>query len=172
MRVFKKLTIISILGFCFFNLSAQEGFMGGVGPTYELNNDLAGTNARLYYGPNEKFCFGPEASYYPYQKINDEYEASIIDLNINAHYIFEVTHKLGIYPVSGLNFTIEKERLIEFKDDVFEEEELGLNYGLGAHYNLGKIFAFVEFKGVIGQLNDEFLTAGILFNLSKKKEHH
>ena len=165
MQVFKKITIIYILLSSFSTLNAQEGFIVGVGPTYEFNNEAVGVNGRLYYGVNEKFCFGPEISFYPYQDIDDEYEVSIIDLNINAHYIFEITEKLGLYPLSGLNYTIERERLIEFNDNLLEEKELGLNYGLGAHYNLGGLFVFLEFKGIIGELNDEFLTAGVLFRL-------
>ena len=168
MQVF-KIFIIYCLLFNILKISAQQGFIGGLGPTYELNNDAIGINSRFYYGPTDTFCFGPEISFFPYQQINDQYEASILDLNLNAHYIFELSHKIGVYPLSGLNYTIEKERLVN-ESNPDEEKEIGLNYGLGAHYNLGKFFAFIEFKGIIGKLSDEFVTVGVIFNLSSKKE--
>jgi len=169
MQVFKTLFICYTLFFSAFKTHAQQGFIAGLGPTYELNNETIGINGRFYYGPTEKFCFGPEVSYFPYQKIDEEYETSIIDLNVNAHYIFEVNHRVGIYPLSGLNYTIEKERLIDVNENE-KENEIGLNYGLGSHYNLGRVFAFIEFKGITGKLNDEFITLGVIFNLSQKNE--
>ena len=168
MQVFKSFVFYCLV-FSVFKISAQQGFMAGLGPTYDFNNNAIGVNSRLYYGPTEVFCFGPEVSFFPYQQIDDQYEASILDLNLNAHYIFELSHKIGVYPLSGLNYTIEKERLVN-ESNPDEEKEIGLNYGLGAHYNLGKFFAFIEFKGIIGKLSDEFVTVGVIFNLSNKKE--
>ena len=53
-------------------------------------------------------------------------------------------------------------------------DEFGLNYGLGVHYNLGNFYVFGEFKGIAGQLNDQFLTAGVIFSLKRfeKESHH
>ncbi len=153
---------------------AQQGWMIGIAPSLELNEELLGINTRVYYGPNDHFCFGPEITFFPYQEIDNEYELKVTELNINAHYIFELTHKLGVYPLTGINYTIEKERLIEQSRESEEEDEFGLNYGLGAHYNLGKLFAFAEFKGIAGKLNDEFISIGVIFSLSgqqEKKEH-
>ncbi|WP_425234406.1 hypothetical protein [Ulvibacterium sp.] len=154
------------------DLNAQEGLMGGGGPSFELDENLFGINARLFYGTDPTFCFGPEVTFFPYQEIDEEYELSVIDLNANAHYIVEISHKLGIYPLGGINYTIEKERLISDTDDMEEVSEFGLNYGLGAHYNLHHFFIFAEFKGVAGQLNDEFFTAGIILPLGKSNEEN
>ncbi|MGB5818669.1 MAG: outer membrane beta-barrel protein [Saonia sp.] len=150
---------------------AQQGYMLGVGPTLEVDQSLLGVNGRFYYGPNEHFCFGPEVSFYPYQEIDDENELQITELNLNAHYIFEASHKLGIYPLTGINYTIENERLISISEESGEEKEFGLNYGFGAHYNLEHFFVFAEFKGIVGQLSDEFVTVGIIFSLSKPSEN-
>ena len=114
MQVYKYLFII-----CFALLSqiiisqeiekkeSEQSFIVGFGPTFELNNGLTGINGRLYYGVNESFCFGPEISYFPYQSIDKGNEKSILDLNINAHYIFELSEKIGFYPLTGINYTIE-----------------------------------------------------------------
>ncbi len=160
--------------FIFFWISmsihSQQGWMAGVAPSLELKENLLGINTRIYYGPNDHFCFGPEVSFFPYQEIDNEYELKVTELNFNAHYIVELTHDFGIYPLSGINLTIEKERLIEVTDENKEEDGFGLNYGLGIHYNLGKLFAFAEFKGVTGKLKDEFMTIGVIFLFSKPKD--
>ena len=175
MRVFKKYFCqISLILIVCKTAVSQENFIIGVGSTLEFNESIFGANLRAYYGINKQFCFGPEVSYFPYQDIDEEYQLSIVDLNFNAHYIFEIDHKLGIYPLSGINYTIEKERLIEDKDRTAQEEEFGLNYGLGVHYNFGHFFLFGEFKGIVGQLNDHFVTVGAIFSIKrfKKETHH
>lgn len=150
---------------------SQESLIPGAGPTLELEEELVGINARLYYGVNEQICFGPEVSFFPYKEIDDEVEKSILDLNLNAHYIFEITEKLGFYPLSGINYTIENERLIENTESEEDEKAFGINYGAGFHYNLFKdVFVFAEFKGIIGQLNAQFITTGVIINIPFKKE--
>ena len=153
---------------------AQENFVVGVGSSLELDENIFGANFRTYYGLNKQFCFGPEVSYFPFQEIDEEYQLSIVDLNFNAHYIFEINHELGVYPLSGFNYTIEKERLINDNNKSIQVEELGLNYGLGLHYNFGNFYLFGEFKGIVGQLNDHFLTLGAIFSLKRFNEenHH
>ncbi|GAA4272761.1 outer membrane beta-barrel protein [Aquimarina gracilis] len=164
-----KLWLVLLL-FSEVNVYAQQGWMLGIAPSLEMNEQLLGINGRIYYGPNDHFCFGPEVTFFPYQEINEEYELSLTELNLNTHYIFELTHKLGIYPLAGLNYSIEKERLINQNTQTKEENEFGLNYGFGAHYNLKKLFAFIEFKGVAGKLNDEFISAGVIFSIFRKTQ--
>ena len=155
-------------------LHSQQGWMLGGGPTLELDEQLFGANARLFYGLNEKVCFGPEVAFYPYQEIDDEYELQIVDLNANIHYIFELSHSFAFYPLGGVNYTIERERLLEESEEVKTENDFGLNYGGGFHLNLGSFFAFAEFKGILGSLNDDFVTIGVIFPISgnEDKNHH
>lgn len=148
-------------------ISAQQGWMGGAGPSLAFEQEIFGVNARLYYGPNETFCFGPEVTVFPYQGVAEGYEISLVDLNMNAHYIFELSHAVGVYPLAGFNYSLERERLILDKDEIEKENATGLNYGFGIHFNLNHLFLFSEFKGVTGALNDQFVTAGIIFSLFK-----
>nr|WP_299342628.1 hypothetical protein [Allomuricauda sp.] len=145
---------------------AQEGFMLGVGPTLTSENSLLGTNARVYYGTSPKFCFGPEISIFPYQKTTDEVEERLFEANLNAHYLFEFAHRFEVYPLTGVNYTIENERSAT---DLEEEEHsaAGINFGLGLHYSFGQVLVFSEFKSVVGELNDEFFTLGAVFMLKK-----
>jgi len=166
-----KESLLLLLLIVAVEVHSQESIILGVGPTLELEEELVGINARAYYGVNENICFGPEVSFFPYQEIGEEEEKSILDLNVNAHYIFEIGEKLGLYPLSGINYTIESERLIEEPEIDNEEEAIGINYGAGIHYNLYKeAFIFAEFKGIIGQLNAQFITAGFIIDLPFKKE--
>ncbi len=152
---------------------AQEGFTAGFGGALETADELYGVNLRVFYAINEHFCFGPEVSIFPFQDINNDVEKSITDLNINAHYILEATHNLGVYPLLGVNYTIEDERNVQNNAISEKIEAIGINYGFGAHYKIKNVFLFAEFKSIIGELSAEFITAGIIFSLPKKhKEKH
>ncbi len=153
----------------------QEGnsILIGLAPTLALEESLYGVNGRFYYGVNEAFCFGPEISYFPYQDSGHHFEKMIIDLNVNAHYIIELSEKIGLYPLSGINYTIEKERLLDDTNESEKEEEFGINYGVGVHYRFNNFFVFSEFKGILGQLSAEFISAGVIFDIeirSKKSK--
>ena len=164
-----KIKFLFLLLFTTIETQAQEeqGWLLGIAPSFELDEELIGTNIRVYYGVNEHFCFGPEASIFTFQSINSEQDIAISDLNFNAHYIFEIANKLGVYPLTGLNYTIETERTL----DVIEREEaFAINYGFGIHYKVGELFIFSEFKGITGELKDEFITAGVIYSFPSKKE--
>lgn len=154
-------------------LFSQEGWMPGIGPTTAPAPSLIGMNARVYYGVNERFCFGPEFSIFPYQETSNDYETALWEANFNAHYVFELAHRFGTYPLAGLNYTNEDERLIANSNDVESHNAFGVNYGLGFHYNINRVLLFTEFKGVIGQLSDEFFTVGAVVLLKKpdNKQH-
>ncbi len=170
-------TPVFVLMILFFSLSKsfgqETGFIGGVGSAYAFNDDLLGANGRFYYGLNEAFCFGPEISFFPYQDVDEANQIQLLDISFNGHYIIEFTEKFGVYPLTGVNFTSERERLIEDTDEIETIDELGINYGFGVHYNISSVYIFTEFSGIIGQLSDEFITAGVIFHLGKKeKEKH
>ncbi len=133
-------------------MQAQENWFFGVGPTLEINESLFGANIRAYYGPNEELCFGPEVSIFPFQQVNEEEEISLLDLNINAHYVFEIAHGLGVYPISGINYSIENIRFLESPEEEERIAAIGLNYGAGLHFNFNKIFLFAEYKGILSEL--------------------
>ena len=117
--------------------------------SFELNT--VGVNGRLYYNVNHHICFGPEVSYF---KKN---EVSIIDLNFVGHYIFEVEKlKIGIYPLVGINYTIENEPL-------HQNKEVGLVFGAGLHKTFNKLFVFGEFSHVQSHLKDNFVTVGAMY---------
>lgn len=175
-----KFKILAIL-FCSLVSSSLSGQMEppfllpGVAAIYSSNLETAGINARVYYGIDHQYCFGPEISYF--RRSNGEEELSLFEANVNLHYIVELNKSLGVYPLAGINYTIETE--IEnkgFDEERFRENAFGFNIGGGFHYAVGSILFFAEYKYVISSLDDHFVTAGALVSFSlagkNKQKHH
>ena len=124
----------------------------GIGVPYSTAINQIGINLRMYFNIGEHICFGPEYSYFR----NDEYE--IVDFDLIGHYIFE-TPIVGIYPLFGVNYTVETDRV--FDDEV--EEEFGLIYGLGVHRNVAGVTFFAEYSRVEFGIDDQFVTGGVMY---------
>ncbi len=86
---------------------AQRFSLGG-GTPYSFSAETPGVNLRAYYNVNERFCFGPEYTFFlPRKKSSKEEETktAIWELNLNFHYIFELHERLGLYPILGSELT-------------------------------------------------------------------
>jgi hypothetical protein len=123
----------------------------GVGGTYSIPLSASGVNTRAYYNIGEHICFGPEFSFFRKE------ELKVLDFNIIGHYVFE-TKLVGIYPLIGMNYTIEK-------DTHESESALGVVFGGGFHRNLGLFTVFAEFSHVESHLRDDFITVGAMINI-------
>ena len=167
--------ITFLLLFTISSLSAQKFALGG-GVPFNVSTEAVGLNLRAYYNLNEKICFGPELSYFfPTTEIHEDEEigTKVIEFNFNAHYIFELTHKIGIYPVIGLNYTIEKEEIKYLNEERTEDEyhrTFGMNIGGGFHIPLSKFTPFAEYEYVLGDLKEHIITLGVFFHLSHHEE--
>lgn len=160
------LTLVPYFSYC------QSVSVGG-GIVYGDDIKEPGINLRAYYNlPGNRVCFGPEFSTFLTHKENVSGEEIAVDLyefNFNIHYIFEVTHKLGVYPFSGLNFSKEKEEIeISGEKETFTEEEFGLNLGLGAHYAYYDFVFFTEYDHLFGSLPQNSITLGVFYTFGKK----
>lgn len=130
----------------------EHSLLLGIGAPVSINNSIVGANFRMYYNVNEKVCFGPEYAYFK----NAEME--IVDLNFVGHYIFELP-LVGLYPLAGANYTVEK----ELHNDHQLKAALGLVLGLGIHRNFNNFTAFAEYSRVEFGLNDQFVTLGLMY---------
>lgn len=90
-----------------------------------------------------------------------------MDVNVNAHYVFSMMdHKLFLYPLVGLNYTMAKVKVPEFEyveidengnmvttktsSTSYEENHIGLNVGAGAEYKFNDHFsAGLEYRHTI-----------------------
>ncbi len=150
--------------------TAQKISIGG-GMPYNVTVEAPGLNLRGYYNVNESFCFGPEFTFFfpgTESKAEEEIEKSIWEINLNAHYVFELNEQLGVYPILGFNYTREKEDInYAFTNEkaTKTKEAFGLNLGGGFHVPLPQFTPFVEYEYVVSSLSEHIITVGVFFNI-------
>ena len=165
-----RLIFALLISVCFFHQASAQLLLGG-GPLYGDDIEEFGANLRLYTFVGDNICFGPEFTLFGKHNTvidGDPAELSLWEVNFNGHYIFEVNHGLGIYPVAGLNYSRETE-VIEGHDDVIENA-FGVNLGLGVHYEYNQFIFYTEYDRLFSDLRQNSFTLGVLFHLGKQHE--
>ncbi len=171
-----------ILLFAFMALMTQIPVFAqswSVGSALIYGDDIgqAGVHFRGYYNlEREIICFGPEFSHFfrSTSSHNGEHGTLQLDeVNFNIHYIFEITHKWAIYPVTGLNVSREKE---EIRTSIEKEEvtvtEYGIVLGFGIHRPVNNWVIFGEFDHLFSDLGQNSLVIGTFYTFGKKSEEH
>lgn len=171
----KNIVQVSLVLICSITFSnAYSQFAIGLGGAYGTDIEQFAPNLRVYYFPNEKICFGPEIAYFPSitEKIHGiEVEKQLTEYNLTGHYIFELSPKLGVYPLFGLNYSVEKETEYEDEHKIeMTEDAFGANLGAGLHLALGRFLPFAEYKYVTGNLRQHAFSIGVLFTFEKEEE--
>ena len=133
---------------CFFD---HQSVSIGIGAEYSTVFDITGINAKVYYNLGEKFSLGPEFSYF------QKGEEQIFDYNLVVLHIFE-TKWVGLFPLIGGNYTQEK-------GDSETKSAFGAVVGAGIHRNFNRFTIAIEYSRVFGELPDEFVTFGVMFNI-------
>jgi len=166
----KKFLIIIIL--TVWNIAILQAQSWSIGGAAIYGDDIESTGVQLrgYYNlENEKICFGPEYSYFfkNTQTIGDtEISKTLHEFNFNIHYIIEINEKWGVYPLTGLNYSIEvEEETHEAETEKFNITEWGYNLGGGIHYPMGRLVIFGEYDHLFSKLSRFF------FNLNKSSEN-
>ena len=154
-----------------------QGISFSIGGVYGINFQHPGLNTRIYYLANENICFGAEFSYFiPKKEFSNSHETTtfLSEFNFNFHYIFEVNHYLGLYPLVGYNYSVETERILDNKgqNEVEIKQASGINFGAGFHVTIGPISIFTEYSYVLrfGDINDHVISLGMFYALDFKKE--
>lgn len=145
----------------------------GGGPMYGDDIEEIGVNLRTYTFIGERICFGPEFTIFGNHDTmidGETAELGLWEINFNGHYIFEVREGLGLYPVVGLNFSREVEK-VEGHDDVIESV-FGTNLGFGVHYEHKNLILYTEYDRLFSDLRQNSFTIGVLFHLRKKHKGH
>lgn len=162
-----RITLTIIFIFAAISTSNAQIIPGG-GIIYGDDIEEVGINLRAYKFVNEKICFGPEFTLFNKHNTvigGENAEIGLWEINFNAHYIFEIGEGLGVYPLTGVNFSREVEK-VEGHSDV-KESVLGLNAGFGAHYEKNKLLFYAEYDRLISDLGQNSFTLGVLFILGK-----
>jgi hypothetical protein len=174
--MFKSLKIALLI---VISIASQTGFtqsiMFGAGGTYGTDIEQFAPNFRIYYGLTEHLCFGPEFSYFPTIK-HEDVDVQLTEYGFVAHYIFEINHKAGAYPLIGINYSVENET---HNGESSSKSALGASFGAGFHLNFNNFLPFAEYKFITGELSQSTISIGLIYNLNlgKKKdagteEHH
>ncbi len=162
----KILTLLMI--FSCSMLHAQR-YSLGIGGIYGDDIENVGLHFRSYYNLNEKICFGPEFSYFftTSESIgSEEIERSLYEINLNGHYIFELSESWGIYPLVGLNLSVEDETITRNGEQEKEAVEVfGLNLGGGIHKSFNRTIVFAEYDHLLSDLSQSSWVVGLLFHI-------
>ena len=94
------------------------------------------------------------------------------EYNLSLHYIFELSHVVGVYPLTGINYAIENERYTISGHEDHRMDAFGLNIGAGVHFELKRWFPVVEYKYVISDLPQHALAIGALYFVGERKTEH
>lgn len=173
----KYIRFIGFLSLYFFvvNANAQSFSLGGA-IVYGDDVEQLGLHLRGYYNlKNNKVCFGPEYSNFFKAKEfigGDQITKKLDELNFNVHYVFEINEALGFYPLTGLNYSTEKEE-VETANGMhsFSKYAMGVNLGFGFHKLKGRTVFFAEYDHLFSDLSQNSILIGFFYNLSKMKEH-
>lgn len=165
----KLLTVLILFTVSAVQAQSKWGWDVAAAGIYGKNLETIGPQVRAYFLVNEHICFGPEFGWLNATYTDASGHRSSVDLyewNVNAHYVFEVGHQFGIYPLAGLNWTIEQEAELT-------QKEFGINVGTGFHVFANRWVPFVEYSYLMGQLSDHKVILGTYFIIKdiEKKKH-
>jgi opacity protein-like surface antigen len=168
----------SLIIMCFFVWSAQGGFAQtfsfGAGAIYGDDIDQFGINSRAYINNNRhNMCVGPEFTYFfeKSENIGDEQILiNLYEINVNGHYVVEPFKNLGLYGLTGVNFSREREQI--FHEGTLEEDKTvrswGWNLGAGVHYQINhQWIAFTEYDHLFSELAQNSYAFGVFFTFGK-----
>ena len=154
MKKFFVLMIVAVLG-CGAAM-AQKGQMAVGGNLLygtEINN--VGLGAKFQYGITNEIR--GEASFNYYFR-NKGYH--MWDLNVNAHYLFDIAPKFRAYPLAGL--TVVNKGYSDNDDSI---TRFGLNLGGGCEYDVASLVTLnAEFKySIVSTIDQAVFSLGAVY---------
>lgn len=141
-------------------VSSSQSIMVGAGGIYGTDIEQVGVNARVYYGLNEQICFGPEFSYFP--KVTHGSESiQLNEYGFVVHYIFEIKEEVGLYPLLGINYSVEESEYLGY---THTNKAMGAAIGAGMHLEVKNFMPFIEYKYIMGELSQSTFSLGVIYN--------
>lgn len=132
-----------------------------------IRHQLNGLNVSVFYHFNERLIGGIEMNrFLPVKREAKEesLEISAWDFDLNFHYLLAVNKAVKLYPLTGISHTSEKERNLT-AGEIKYERFWSFNTGAGVLFSLGKWSPHVEYMFTWGHINQQFLLAGISYEL-------
>jgi len=176
LRIMKKIFIgISCILFLSAQSQAQHRVSFDLAAIRNIHKPINGLNVSCFYYFNKNLTAGFEVNrFFPVKrKIDDEdIKISAWDIELNMHYLFSVYKGLNLYPIAGISHTTDRELNIADGHSRYESF-WSFNTGAGVLWEIGKWSPHIEYSFAWGQQNQQFLLAGISYELElgqKNKE--
>ena len=180
--IMKKIYLLKPFCFIFIlllskEIAAQQKASIDLAATRNMNNSTYGLNVSGFYHFSERIAGGIEVNrFFPItRKIGEEeVELSAWDFDLNFHYNIPLAKKLIFYPLTGVSHTSDKEFIPALGETVYSRF-YSFNTGAGLFLEGHKIVPYVECNLTWGKINQQFLLAGISYELewgkhTKEKE--
>jgi hypothetical protein len=170
----KMLASIIHLFLLFFSLSvvAQQKISIDIAAVRNIRHQLNGLNVSSFYHFNERITGGLEVNrFFPknHQAGEENIQLSAWDIDINFHYSIPLTKIIKLYPITGISHTSEKEMNGSTKETKYERL-WSYNAGGGILWETGRWAPHVEYLFTWGHINQQFLLAGISYELNLGKQ--
>ena len=164
----KKLALLGMLLMLLGNVYAQKGKQAiGFGLSYGTEIENLGLGLKYQYNITNPIRLEPSINYF-FENDN----VSMLDLNVNFHYLFPVASNFKLYPLVGLTFS---NWMFDFGDSWLDDDfdlddnecRFGMNLGAGGELSLNRNWAFnFEFRYQLVSDFDQVLSASELLTAS------
>ncbi len=154
---------------------AQQGVSIDLAAIRNTHTGLNGINFSCFNHFAEKFAAGIEINRFPRVHRMEGIELSelsALDIDLNLHYLIPMYGKWSSYPIVGISHTHEKEVIPEHEKMVLEQDFWSFNTGWGVQYNMGRWIPHAEYLFTWGREHQQFLLAGIGFELKRGHAGH
>ena len=155
------------------SVTAQNKISFDVASVTNRHSSLSGLNVSSFYHFSERFAAGLEMNrFFPTNKTvaNEAVQQSAWDFDLNFHYLLPLNKHVKLYPLTGISHTSEKELNTTTKEIVMDKF-WSYNTGAGLIYELGKWSPHIEYSYTWGQINQQFLIAGLSYELELGRHH-
>ena len=152
---------------------AQHTLSLDLGTIHNIHKPINGLNLSGFYYFNPQLSAGMEVNrFFPVNRHSAEegLEISAWDIELNVHYLFSVYKKLNLYPITGISHTVDRE-LISAKGLSHYESFWSLNTGAGISWEFKNWSPHIEYSFAWGQQNQQFLLAGVSYEIEWRHEH-
>lgn len=173
-NVFKRVMMLAaaVMMACTMNAQQAGDLAIGGNLNYSLHSDIKqfGIGAKMQYSVTDAIRIEPSFNYF----FKKDYFSSW-DVNINAHYVFNVAPKWNVYPLVGITLVGAKAHLSDIADDwgdelgdaVGDESEtrFGGNVGAGVEYLINDQWS-IDFEAkyqIVSDIDRPVISLGVAY---------
>ena len=155
MKTTLKIFVLIIAVLTLVSQKSYSQVKAGAGMAFGSDIEQVGVQADLYYSLVNRpaLRFGAGFIYYFPKNNHDFYE-----VNINGAYTFYEEFMFKSYFYTGLNYARSK---VDFNNGSVSDTAYGLNLGIGAEYDFGRLLAFGDLKYVISDFDQAVFSIGL-----------